>query len=149
MVGRLLRDHRAGRLPGIIGADRLWSFAYVDDVALAHVRAVERADASGEYAVGGENAPQIRLFEIATRIAGGRVPRRIPLALARFAGLLNEAGAGLFNRPPFITRGAVEIFSHHWRMDSGRSIRELNYRITPLEKGIRHTLEAAASPLHP
>ena len=27
LVGRPFRDHLAGRLPGIIGADRLWSFS--------------------------------------------------------------------------------------------------------------------------
>ena len=56
LVGRLVRDHLDGRLPGIIGADRLWSFAYVDDVAAAHVAALTRGEPGREYAVGGENA---------------------------------------------------------------------------------------------
>ena len=28
LVGRLMRDHLAGRLPGVIGPERLWSYAY-------------------------------------------------------------------------------------------------------------------------
>ena len=40
LVGRLVRDHLEGRLPGVIGADREWSFAYVEDVASAHVAAL-------------------------------------------------------------------------------------------------------------
>jgi len=46
----------------------------------------------------------------------------------------------LTGRPPLITRGAVAIFSHDWPLDSQRSVRELNYRITPLAAGIRRTL---------
>src|SRR4051794_4840151 len=40
LVGRLMRDHLAGRLPGVVGPERLWSYAYVDDVADAHVAAL-------------------------------------------------------------------------------------------------------------
>ena len=37
LVGRLVRDHLSGRLPGLVGADRIWSYAWIDDVAAAHV----------------------------------------------------------------------------------------------------------------
>ena len=140
LVGRLLRDHLAGRLPGIIGADRHWSFAYVDDVAHGHVRAAESAQANGEYVLGGENAPQRRIFEIAAQETGVRVPRRIPRAVAYAAATLDEARTRLTARPPLLTRGAVEIFLHDWRLDSTRSVRELGYRVTPLAEGIRSVL---------
>lgn len=143
LVGRLLHDHLAGRLPGIIGADRQWSFAYVDDVAEAHVAAAELLDAMGEYHVGGENAPPIRVFEIAQRITGVTPPRRIPVSVAYAIGAMEEMRARFTRRPPLLTRGAVEIFRHDWRMDSARSIRELNYRIRSLEAGVRAVLEAA------
>ena len=141
LVGRLLRDHLAGRLPGVIGADRHWSFAYVDDVASAHVTAMETDHARGEYVLGGENAPQMRLFEVAGALAGVKIPRRIPTTLAYLAAAVEEARAALSRHTPQITRGAVAIFLHDWRLDSGRSVRELNYRITPLSDGIRTTLK--------
>ena len=143
LVGRLLHDHLVGRLPGIIGADRQWSFAYVDDVAAAHVAAAELLDASGEYHVGGENAPPMRVFEIAQQIAGVKLPRRIPVSVAYAIGAMEEMRARVTRRPPLLTRGAVEIFRHDWRMDSARSIRELGYRIRSLEAGVRAMLEAA------
>lgn len=140
LVGRLLGDHLQGRLPGIIGSERRWSFAFVEDVADLHVQAVERRDASGEYHAGGENERQMRIFEIAREVTGRPLPRRIPLVAARAAGGLDEMRARLTGRPPLLTRGAVEIFSHDWSMDSARSVRELNYRVTPLETGLRATL---------
>jgi NAD+-dependent farnesol dehydrogenase len=140
LVGRLLRDHMKRKLPGIVGPERLWSFSYVDDVAAAHVEAIERPHAEGEYLVGGENAPQIRLFQIAAAAGLGGLPRSIPPSLAKAAGAVDEARARWFGRMPLITRATVEIFSRDWSMDSTRSIRELNHRITPLENGVRATL---------
>jgi farnesol dehydrogenase len=148
LVGRLILDHVKGRLPGLIGADNIWSYAYVDDVASAHVEAIEREDVRGEFMAGGENAPQMRVFEIVREITGRPLPRRIPIAAAATVGALQDVGARLFNRPPLLTRGIVDILQCDWSVDSRRTIRELNYRITSLEQGLRRTLESSAPPLH-
>ena len=140
LVGRLVRDHLAGRLPGLIGADRSWSYAYIDDVAAAHVAAVERPNAVGEYRIGGENAPQMRVFDIVREMTGRRLPRRIPFAVAAVGGVVEELRARVTGRPPLLTRGVVDIFRHDWPMDSGRSIRELNYQVTPLTIGVERLL---------
>jgi NAD+-dependent farnesol dehydrogenase len=137
LVGRLVRDHLRGNLPGLIGADRQWSYAYVDDVAAAHVEAVERRSISGEYVIGGENAPQMRVFELIRELTGRRLPRRLPFAAAGAAAWVEEARARWFGRPPLVTHGAVQIFRYDWPLNSARSIAELNYRITPLEIGLR------------
>ena len=52
LVGRLVSDHRARRLPGLLGPERTWSFAYVDDVAAAHAEAVERTERHGALRAG-------------------------------------------------------------------------------------------------
>jgi nucleoside-diphosphate-sugar epimerase len=85
LVGRLIRDHLHGRLPGVVGADRHWSYAYIDDVAGAHVEAVERQAVHGEYPIGGENVPQMRIFEVLRQLTGRPLPRRLPLIAARAA----------------------------------------------------------------
>jgi farnesol dehydrogenase len=142
LVGRLLQDHLAGRLPGIIGPDRIWSFAYIDDVARAHVAALTAAprDPPREWAVGGENAPQMRLFEILRDLRKTALPRRLPYPLATAIGLVEEARAALFKRPPLLTRGTVQIFRHDWPLDSRPAMDALGYRLTPFEEGVRQTL---------
>lgn len=145
LVGRLVQDHLAGRLPGLVGATRPWSYAFADDVAEAHVVALERGRAGAEYLLGGENAPQLRVFEILRAQRGVALPRRLPFAVAAAAGAFEELRARMTGRPPFITRGAVEMFRHDWSMDSRRSVDELGLRVTPLEAGIRAMLAA----LHP
>ncbi|HTH02413.1 MAG TPA: NAD-dependent epimerase/dehydratase family protein [Vicinamibacterales bacterium] len=140
LVGRLVADQRAGRLPGIVGADRTWSYAYVDDVADAHVSALAPTVRGTEYVVGGVNVPQIRVFEILRELTGAKLPRRIPFAVASGIAWVEEGRATLTGRPPLITRGAVTIFRYDWRLDSSRSVEELSYRVTPLESGLKSLL---------
>jgi nucleoside-diphosphate-sugar epimerase len=144
LVGRLVRDHLEGRLPGVIGADRQWSFSYVDDVAAAHVAALTRGKPGGEYVIGGENAPQMRIFEILRQRRGRSLPRRIPFGVATAVACVEEARARLSGRPPLLTRGSVEIFRHDWPLDSRPSIAALGYVVTPLEEGLPRLLEPGA-----
>ncbi len=140
LVGRLLTDHLAGRLPGLVAADRPWSFAFVDDVAAGHVAALERGTPGARYVLGGENAPPMRVFEIVRELTGAPLPRRIPVAVAWAAAALDEARAALTGRPPRLTRGAVTIFRHDWSLDSRVAMRELGYRVTPLAEGLVRTV---------
>ena len=141
LVGRLVRDHLRGRLPGVVGADRTWSFSFVDDVAAGHVAALERGRPGAHYGLGGENAPQMRVFDIVRARTGRRLPWRLPRALAIAAGAIEEGRARLTGATPLITRGAVEIFCHDWPVDSAAATAALGYRATPLEEGVARLLE--------
>lgn len=140
LVGRLIADHLKYRLPGLIGPEQLWSYAYVDDVAAGHCAALERGAPGGRYVLGGENAPQARVFEIVQQLTGRRQPWRIPFPIADALGAAEELRVTLFGGTPLVTRGAVEIFRHDWSLDSGDAIRDLGYTITPLTEGIRRTV---------
>ncbi len=152
LVGRLIADHLKHRLPGLIGPEHPWSYSYVDDVAAGHCEALERGRIGGRYALGGENAPQRRVFEIVQQQTGRRPPLRIPFPIADLMGAAEEARVSLFGGTPLVTRGAVEIFRHDWSLDSGEAVRELAYTMTPLADGVRRTLESirsAAIPTEP
>lgn len=142
LVGRLVRDHLAWRLPGLIGADRRWSFAFVSDVADAFVAAMVRAAPGASYLVGGPNVPQMRVFEIVRDLTGRRLPWRIPDALAAALGAVEETRARLMRRPPLLTRGAVDILRHDWPLDSGEATRDLDYHVRPLPDGVEALVRA-------
>src|SRR5688572_14539589 len=131
LVAKLIRDHLAGRLPGLIGADRPWSYAWIDDVAQAHVAALSAAQLGSRYVLGGDNVPQMRVFEVVRDLTGCPLPRRIPFALATAIAVVEESRAALFSRPPLLTRGIVEIFRHDWSLNSDAAIRDLGYRVGP------------------
>ena len=87
LVGRLMRDHLAGRLPAVIGPERLWSYAFVDDVAEAHVAALTHQSPARDYIVGGVNAPQQAIYDFLQQTRGRPVPRRLPRGLALAAAV--------------------------------------------------------------
>jgi nucleoside-diphosphate-sugar epimerase len=129
-------------LPGLIGADRTWSYAWVDDVADAHVAALEHPAPAAAYELGGENVPQMRPFEIARRVAGCRLPRRVPYWLASVIGRLEVARARLTGRMPQLTPGTVEIFRHDWPVASAEARTDLGFKVRSLEDGVAATVAA-------
>lgn len=140
LVRRLMVDRLRRRLPGLIGGDRVWSFCFVDDVADAHVAALELAAPRTEYSLGGVNAPQRAIFEFLRDARGLAVPASIPYPFATAAGALEQARAAITGRPPLVTRGVVEIFRHDWALDSTDAVRDLGLHITPLAEGLERTL---------
>jgi farnesol dehydrogenase len=141
LVGTMVSDHLRHRLPGIIGPGSVWSYAWIEDVARGHVAAMESGRAGARYQLGGENASQVRVFEIVRELTGRPLPRRVPAALATIVGALGELGALLTGRPPLLTAGTVEILTRDWSMDSSVATRELDYHIMPLRDGIARVVE--------
>jgi len=144
LIGRLVRDHLRHRLPGIIGPHRVWSYAFVRDVAGGYAEALERGRPGARYALGGENVPQIRVFEIVRDLTGRRLPRAIPYPLAAAIGQIEEWRARLTGATPLLTRRTVEIFRHDWPLDSSDARRDLAYRITPLGEGVSEMVRSIA-----
>jgi hypothetical protein len=109
-------------------------------VAAGHVAALTRPRVAREYALGGENVPQRRVFELLQETSGLRPPPRMPYPLASMLGVAEQWRARLTGGPPLVTPGAVRIFRHDWPLDSEPARAELGYRITPLADGFRTLL---------
>jgi len=116
LVGRMVADHLAGRLPGLIGPDRIWSFSWVDDVANAHADALESGQRGELIEAGGHNLEQRAPFEWLQRSLGTKLPRTLPVWAGTAAGVLELAKAQLTGRDPLLTPATVEIFRHDWPM---------------------------------
>jgi farnesol dehydrogenase len=140
LVGRLMTEHLHGRLPGVIGGDRHWSYTFIEDAASAHVAALTNPQPRRDYTVGGVNAPQRAMFDFLVKTRGVTPPRHIPYALATAAAIAEEARAAIFKRPPLLTRGVVEIFRHDWSLTSDAAVADLNLTITPIAEGFERTL---------
>jgi farnesol dehydrogenase len=142
LVGRMVADHLNGRLPGLIGAGRIWSFSYVEDVAAAHEAALRVGVPGRRYLLGGENAPQMRVFDIVQAITGRRRPRRIPDWVAAPAAFLDELKASWLGLTPLLTTGTLEILMRDWPLGHALAAEELGYRVTPLAEGVGRVVQA-------
>jgi farnesol dehydrogenase len=142
IVVRMLLDHLRGRLPGFVGpGDRLWSYAFVPDVAKGHVSALETGRRGERYILCGENATLVALFDHFRDLTGVAPPRRhLPYAVASLAGRLLWAWAELTGHPPLMTHEVVGVFREHWAFSSRKAETELGYRMTPLKEGLASTV---------
>jgi NAD+-dependent farnesol dehydrogenase len=142
LLGKLIADHLKHRLPGLVGADNPWSFAYVDDVAAAHCEVAERSALREQYVLGGPNEPPRQAFTLVAELTGRRPPMRLPFPLAMAIGAAEEWRVTRFGGTPLVTRGAVNIFRYDWSLDSRDAVDDLGYTITPLRHGIAETIQS-------
>jgi nucleoside-diphosphate-sugar epimerase len=143
IVVNMIADHLRGRFPGVIGpGDRLWSYAFVEDVAAGHVDALEKGRAGERYVLAGENVSMNDFFRQLAEVAGVPAPRlHIPYAAAGAMGWMLYAWAELTGKEPLLTHEVVGVFREHWAYSSAKAQRDLGYRTTPLREGLRRTLE--------
>jgi NAD+-dependent farnesol dehydrogenase len=138
-----VRDFMARRLPGYLGsgAQRV-CYAFMDDVVEGHLLALERGAAGRGYILGGENASFLELYALLERITGVPAPtRHIPFWVMGLAGRAMRWRAGLMGIEPLITDEVVAIYRHDWAYSSQRARAELGYTVTPLEEGLRRTVD--------
>jgi nucleoside-diphosphate-sugar epimerase len=142
IVVNMIADHLRGRFPGIIGpGDRLWSYAFVEDVAAGHVDALEKGRAGERYLLAGENVSMNDFFRLLAEASGVPAPRlHIPYAAAGALGWMLYAWAELTGMEPLLTHEVVGVFREHWSYTSAKAQRDLGYRTTSLRDGLRRTL---------
>ncbi|HET9177856.1 MAG TPA: NAD-dependent epimerase/dehydratase family protein [Terriglobia bacterium] len=144
LVGSMMRQYLSGKFPGLLGSgEQRWSFSYIAEVVQAHLAALEKGRAGEEYFLAGDNRSLNDLFRVIGRLADVTFPvRHLPFAIGKAVGALEVARARLFDHRPQLTPGVVEIFKRDWIYSSDKAVRELGYRVVPLEEGIKKTLEA-------
>jgi farnesol dehydrogenase len=142
-VTRILRMLQQGRFPGLIGGGgQRWNLAFVEDVVRGHLLALEMGEPGGAWILGGHDVALRDLAVEAARRLGVRPPNRsLPFGLCRVIARVEELKARLLAVQPELTRGEVEIYRHDWVYSSDRAVRELGYRITPLEAALGVTLD--------
>lgn len=143
IVAKMVADHLKGRFPGIVGpGDRLWSYAFVPDVAEGHALALEKGRAGERYFLGGDNVDMNGFFALLEEVAGAAPPRlHLPYAAATAIGWWMWLWAELTGHPPQLTHEVVGVFREHWAYASAKAERELGYRVTPLREGLARTVE--------
>jgi len=146
LVGGMMDQYLAGRFPGLLGdGNQRWSFAYNADVVAAHLAALEKGKPGELYVLGGDNRSLNDFFRALAEVSGVRQPvRRLPYSVGELVGSMEVFRARFFGHAPQLTPGVVEIFKRDWVYSSAKAQRELGYRVTPLEEGLRRTLSDLA-----
>jgi nucleoside-diphosphate-sugar epimerase len=116
--------------------------AYSEDVADGHVRAAAQAEVGSRYLLA-ESFQS--LTDIAQAVAAAepsaKVPRVMPLPVARAVSTVGEGVARLTGRPPMIPRSVLRFLERGSRPSGARARTELGWSPTPFATGVERTLE--------
>jgi farnesol dehydrogenase len=143
LVGGLILKFLQGKLPGLVGdTQKKWSFAYIDDVIVGHLQALEKGQVGEGYILAGENLPLKEFLHQLSHLTGKPEPKLvIPYWLAWVIGRYQMVKANLTGITPQITHEVVGIYKHDWAYSSQKATQELGYRITPFSDGLKQTVE--------
>src|SRR4051812_40528483 len=116
--------------------------SFTEGVARGHLLAAERGKDGERYILCDGHATFGELADVVVRVAGrGRIPPRLPAPAAKVLAPAGEALARVIGRKPLLPRGQLHFFLWNAAPDSSKAQRELGWAPTPLEHGIRGTLE--------
>jgi nucleoside-diphosphate-sugar epimerase len=115
--------------------------AFVDGVAEGHLLAAEKGTDGERYILADGYQDFRDLAEEVVRIAGrGKVPRSMPVPVAKTIANIGAGISKLIRRPPLLPKGQLTYFLWQAHPDSSKAQRELGWKTTPLEEGLRRTL---------
>ena len=118
-------------------------YAFVEGVAAGHLLAAEKGIDGERYILADGYASFGDLAETVKRVAGrGRIPPTMPIPVAKAIASIGAGVSRVIRRPPLLPKGQLTYFLWQGRPDSTKAQRELGWRPTPLDEGVRRTLNA-------
>lgn len=130
-----------GRLPAVPPGGM--GVCFSEGVAAGHLLAAERGRAGERYILCDRHVTMRELADTVVRVAGrGRVPPSLPPAVARVLALGGELISRAIKRPPLLPTGQLHFMLWDAAPDSSKAQVELGWEPTPLEEGVRRTLDS-------
>ena len=142
VISMMIKSYVEGNWHIIPGDGKvLGSFSFIDDLVNGHLLAMENGRAGERYILGGPNLCFNEFFSLLREVTGKNFFLfRIPVPLLMLFGWKEELLSEWFGKEPLITRKWIRKYHHNLDCSSEKAVRELGYRITPIEEGIRKTL---------
>ena len=132
----LIKKKLPALVPGGLG------LVFTDGVAAGHLLVADEAPDGERYILSDGYLSLKEIAEEVVAIAGrGRVPPVMPVPLAKVFAIAGEGVSRVIRRPPLLARGQLHFFQWQARADSSKAQRELGWQPTPIEQGLRATLE--------
>lgn len=135
-TGQMIVDFMKGRMWAYIETGM--NLVDVDDVAVGHLRAMERGRVGERYILGNRNLSLRQIFEILSKLTGVKAPRiKLPWqAVLPLAHLSRWMADYLTHRPPRIPLEGVRMAKYRMHYDCSKALRELGLPQTPVETAL-------------
>ena len=152
LIGDLMREFYAGRLPAAPAVDFTTSYVHVEDIAEGHIVAAEKGVIGESYILTGPAVPLGEIVDFWSQLTGKPAPAlRIPsgylLPFAPLMGWLNKT----FGLPPLFSREAVELLGMKYTASPEKARTQLGWRTRSLQEGMSETFAyiAESTPVSP
>lgn len=118
------------------------SYCHVDDVVDGHTAAMDKGKPGERYIFGGVNATFNELIAQIRKHSGvKKTLYHLPFPLMTAASYAMVTWTKISGTPPMITPDWVKRYIYHWKLDSSKAVNEIEYKIRPLDEGIKQTVE--------
>lgn len=140
-TGRIIVDFLNRKFPAYV--DTGLNLVDVHEVARAHIVAAERARPGERYILGGENLTLKQILDKLAAITGLPSPTtKVPQAVALAYAACDQFFVGrLLGREPRATVDAVRMGRKKMFASSDKAVRELGFRILPVDDALRRAVE--------
>lgn len=140
-TGKMIVDFMRGRIFATLGGGL--NIVAVEDVATAHVLALQYGRPRERYLVGGENLSLSQLWQRLALICDRPAPTmRIPFPLALTLGRADQLRCQLLHRSaaPLIPLEGVRMARHHMYASSAKAQSELGYQATSITAALERAV---------
>lgn len=141
-TGKLVLDFMRGKIAAKAPGRGGMNVVAVEDVARAHVAALQRGRPGERYLAGGENLSMDAIWEMLAGLTGKPMPSwRAPYALALAVAYADEIRCRFDRKAvPFAPLEGVRMSRESMYADSSKAQRELGYRPTPARDALRRAI---------
>ena len=140
-TGQIIVDFMKGRMVAYIETGM--NLIDVDDVAIGHVRAMERGRIGERYILGNQNLMFREICQMLSQLTGVRAPRaRVPWRLILPLAYVNTWMSNfLTHRSPRIPLEGVRMAKYRMHYDCTKAHTELDLPQTPVEMALKKAIE--------
>jgi len=118
------------------------NYAYIEDVALGHLLAMEKGKTGELYLLGGENHNFVDFFNTLSEISGVRKKMRVaPIWIQKTYAATELFRAKYFGKDPVVTPKWISRGKYNWVLDASKAVTELGVPVTPLKEGLQRTVD--------
>ncbi|MBE0572943.1 MAG: NAD-dependent epimerase/dehydratase family protein [Ignavibacteriaceae bacterium] len=139
---KALRLYLKNKLPFLIDSgNQFASWSFVDDVASGIVSAATKDIFNQRYILGGENETLANVYKMADEICS-KTHLKIKLKRSTALSLISMIvfASKLLGKNPIITKEWLNYVLESQKISSEKAMRELNYKITPLNTALKKTV---------
>ncbi len=142
-ITKMIRGYCCGTWKFIPGdGKKFGNYVFIDDVINGYMLASEKGRSGERYILGGENLSFDDLFLTIEKVTGmHRKMFHLPMFVMYAVAALMEWQNKITGIPPAITTNWIKKYLNDWSLSSAKAERELGYHITPIEVGVRKTID--------